>query len=71
MAGLLGAGRTETLRAIFGADEKESGEILVDGKSCSINDVKDAIEAGIVLVPDDRKKRALLKPIGKRKHSPS
>ncbi|NLJ64790.1 MAG: sugar ABC transporter ATP-binding protein [Christensenellaceae bacterium] len=59
MAGLLGAGRTETLRAIFGADEKESGEILVDGKSCSINDVKDAIEAGIVLVPDDRKKRGL------------
>ena len=68
MAGLLGAGRTETLRAIFGADEKESGEILVDGKPCTINDVKDAIDAGIVLVPDDRKKRGLCLNISVREN---
>lgn len=59
IAGLMGAGRTETTRAIFGVDSKESGEIILDGKPLNINKPVDAIKAGIVLVPEDRKKDGL------------
>lgn len=59
IAGLMGAGRTETTRAIFGVDPKESGEIILDGRSLAINRPVDAIKAGIVLVPEDRKKDGL------------
>ena len=55
----MGAGRTETTRAIFGADPKESGEILVDGKTVKIHGPHDAIRAGVVLAPEDRKKDGL------------
>ena len=58
-AGLMGAGRTETTRAIFGVDPKESGEIILDGKSVTIHCPEDAIKAGIVLAPEDRKKDGL------------
>lgn len=58
-AGLMGAGRTETTRAIFGADEKESGEIYVDGKEVRIGCPMDAIRNGVVLAPEDRKKDGL------------
>jgi ribose transport system ATP-binding protein len=60
IAGLIGAGRTETLRAIFGADSKSSGEISVAGKSVAIRNPADAIRAGIGLVPEDRKQDGLL-----------
>jgi ribose transport system ATP-binding protein len=60
IAGLIGAGRTETLRAIFGADPKSSGEILVGGKPVIIRNPADAIRAGIGLVPEDRKHDGLL-----------
>ena len=58
-AGLMGAGRTETTRAIFGADPKESGEIILDGKKITVHSPQDAIRSGIVLVPEDRKKDGL------------
>ena len=58
-AGLMGAGRTETTRAIFGVDPKESGEIYVDGKEVKINCPMDAIKNGVVLAPEDRKKDGL------------
>ena len=58
-AGLMGAGRTETTRAIFGADPKTSGEIYLDGKKISIHSPSDAIKAGLVLAPEDRKKDGL------------
>lgn len=58
-AGLMGAGRTETTRAIFGVDPKSSGEILLEGKPIRINSPLDAIRAGIVLAPEDRKKDGL------------
>ena len=58
-AGLVGAGRTETMRAIFGADPKDSGEIILDGKTISIKNPSDAIKAGIVLAPEDRKRDGL------------
>jgi ribose transport system ATP-binding protein len=60
IAGLIGSGRTETLRAIFGADPKQSGEILIDGKAAHINNPKDAVQAGIALIPEDRKQHGLL-----------
>ena len=55
----MGAGRTETTRAIFGVDPKESGEIVLDGETLHITNPKDAIQAGIVLAPEDRKKDGL------------
>ena len=59
VAGLMGAGRTETTRAIFGVDPKESGQILLDGQPVDIRKPQDAIKAGIVLAPEDRKKDGL------------
>lgn len=59
IAGLMGAGRTETTRAIFGADPKDSGEIFLYGKKVIINSPADAIRAGIVVAPEDRKKDGL------------
>jgi len=59
IAGLMGAGRTETTRAIFGVDSKESGDIILDGKKVLIKKPEDAIKAGIVLAPEDRKKDGL------------
>lgn len=58
-SGLVGAGRTETMRAIFGADQKDSGEIILDGKRVEIRNPGDAIKYGIVLAPEDRKKEGL------------
>ena len=58
-AGLMGAGRTETTRAIFGIDPKESGQILLDGREITIHSPSDAIRQGVVLAPEDRKKDGL------------
>lgn len=58
-SGLMGAGRTETTRAIFGIDPKISGEIVLSGEKIQINRPMDAIRAGIVLAPEDRKKDGL------------
>ncbi len=55
LAGLMGAGRTEVARAIFGADPIEAGEILVDGKRVAIRGPKDAVRAGIGYLSEDRK----------------
>lgn len=62
IAGLIGSGRTETLRAIFGADPKQSGEILINGREVQINNPKDAVRAGVALIPEDRKQHGLLLP---------
>jgi inositol transport system ATP-binding protein len=59
IAGLVGAGRTETARAIFGADAIDSGKIIVNGKEARISSPHDAIKLGIGLVPEDRKQQAL------------
>ena len=58
-AGLMGAGRTETTRAIFGVDPKESGQIFIDGKEVKIHSPADSIKNGLVLAPEDRKKDGL------------
>ena len=59
-AGLVGAGRTEVVRAVFGADPKISGEVLIEGKPMQFKSPKGAIENGIALCPEDRKDQGLV-----------
>lgn len=59
-AGLVGAGRSETMRILFGADKLSSGEIYVDGKFKNIKNPRNAIDAGIGLCPEDRKEQGLI-----------
>jgi len=59
-AGLVGAGRTETLKVLFGADKKGKGTIKINGKGVNIRSPQDAIAYGIGLVPEDRKKEGLV-----------
>src|SRR5258705_7666196 len=55
LSGLVGAGRTELARLVFGADPKESGEVYLNGKLVDIKHPIDAVENGIGYVPEDRK----------------
>lgn len=59
LAGLVGSGRSEIIRAIFGADGRETGEIAVNGRAVRINTPRDAIEQGIAMIPEDRKRQGL------------
>lgn len=56
LAGLVGAGRTEIMRVAFGAEHRQWGEILVGGESLTIKNPKQAMEHGIALIPEDRKR---------------
>jgi ribose transport system ATP-binding protein len=58
-AGLMGAGRTEVARAIFGADRVESGEIFIKGEKVTINSPQDAVNHGIAYLSEDRKRYGL------------
>lgn len=60
LAGLVGAGRTELARAIFGADPLKSGELSLHGKRAVIKSPQDAISHGIALITEDRKNQGLL-----------
>ena len=60
VAGLVGSGRTETMRAIFGADPKLAGQIYVDGREVTIRNPKDAVHNGIGLLTEDRKRQGLI-----------
>jgi ribose transport system ATP-binding protein len=60
IAGLVGAGRTELARAIFGVDKILSGAIFINGKKVKIKSPKHAVEMGFGFVPEDRKKQGLL-----------
>jgi ribose transport system ATP-binding protein len=64
----MGAGRTETTRAIFGVDKKSSGDILLDGEKVVINKPSDAKKVGIVLAPEDRKKDGLCTKLSVREN---
>lgn len=59
-AGLVGAGRSQVMRAIFGVDAYDSGEIILQGKSVKIRRAADAIHGGITLVPENRKEEGLI-----------
>ena len=58
-AGLVGAGRSELMNCLFGVTKKTSGQLELEGKNVEIKGVKDAMRAGIALVPEDRKREAL------------
>lgn len=58
-AGLVGAGRTETARAVYGADKILQGEIYIRGEKTKIQSPEDAIKHGIALIPEDRKQQGL------------
>jgi ABC-type sugar transport system ATPase subunit len=60
LTGLIGAGRTETARLIFGADRRDAGTIILDGKLLDIRCPRDAIRAGICLITEDRKSQGLI-----------
>jgi len=60
LTGLVGAGRTETVRLIFGADARDAGDIRLDGKSIAISSPRDAMSAGIGLLTEDRKLQGLV-----------
>ncbi|MFG0295696.1 MAG: sugar ABC transporter ATP-binding protein, partial [Maioricimonas sp. JB045] len=60
LTGLMGAGRTEVARLIFGADRAEAGTITLDGRPLEIRSPRDAIRAGICLLTEDRKSQGLI-----------
>ena len=60
LTGLVGAGRTETARLIFGADKKDSGTVELDGKPIGATSPRDAIRCGICLLTEDRKSQGLV-----------
>ena len=60
LAGLLGSGRTETARAIFGADRPQAGTIRVDGQATGFRDAREAIRAGIGFCSEDRKTEGIV-----------
>jgi ribose transport system ATP-binding protein len=62
IAGIIGAGRTELVRAIAGADPISAGTIKVDGQVVRLDGPRDALSRGVVLVPEDRKAQALILP---------
>jgi ABC-type sugar transport system ATPase subunit len=60
LAGLIGAGRTEIARAIFGADALESGTVTLEGEKLSVTSPRDAIKQGIYMIPESRKEEGLI-----------
>jgi len=68
LAGLVGAGRTELVRAVFGADPRDSGVIELGGKVTEIRSPADAIRAGMALIPEDRKLEGLVQLLSVRKN---
>lgn len=60
LAGLVGSGRTELARLLFGVDPIHRGEVRVDGRPVRLRSPRDALQAGIVLVPEDRKRQGLV-----------
>jgi ribose transport system ATP-binding protein len=65
-AGLMGSGRTETMRAIFGADPRDAGEIRLFGKALGIRSPRDAVRQGMALLTENRKEQGLLLPLAVR-----
>src|SRR4051794_17598938 len=62
LAGLVGSGRTEVVRAIFGIDRYDSGEVLLAGRRLPAGDPRAAVARGVALVPEDRRQQGLFMP---------
>ena len=69
LTGLVGAGRTELARAIFGADPTHEGRVLLDGEEVHLRSPKDAVRLGVGLVPEDRKLQGLVLGMNVRENS--
>lgn len=63
IAGLVGSGRTESMRAIFGADPKKSGALFLNGQEIVVKNPRDAVRHGIGLLTEDRKSQGLVLPM--------
>ena len=68
VAGLMGAGRTELVRSVFGADHRTGGKIRLDGVEVDIRRPTDAIAAGIILLPEDRRNQGLIRDFSVRRN---
>lgn len=68
LAGLVGSGRTEVARAIFGLDPIDSGEVRLMGKVVAIGNPRQAVAAGIALVPEDRKGQGIIPALSVREN---
>ena len=68
LAGLVGSGRTEVARAIFGLDPFDSGEITLKGKAVKVRNPRQAVAAGIALVPEDRKAQGIIPALSVREN---
>jgi monosaccharide-transporting ATPase len=68
LAGLLGAGRSETAKAIFGADPVDSGSLKVEGKNVKMGSPAAAIKAGIAFLPEDRKSEGIIPDLSVREN---
>jgi ribose transport system ATP-binding protein len=68
MAGLLGSGRTETARAIFGADRIEAGEVYLEGRALKLRSPGDAIDAGLAFLSEDRKAEGIIPELSVREN---
>ncbi len=68
LTGLLGSGRSELVRAIYGADKPDSGKIFVNGKEAKINAPIDAMKLGMAYLPEDRKKDGIIADLSVREN---
>ena len=68
MAGLLGSGRTETARAIFGADEIDSGAVYLEGRPLNVRSITNAIDSGLAFLTEDRKAEGIIPDLSVREN---
>lgn len=68
LTGLLGSGRSELARSIYGADKADSGELFVNGKKVTINAPIDAMKLGMAYLPEDRKKEGIIADLSVREN---
>lgn len=66
LGGLVGAGRSEVARAIFGIDDYDSGQVTIEGKPLEKNSVRSSMSAQLALVPEDRQREGLISPLSIR-----
>jgi ABC-type sugar transport system ATPase subunit len=69
IAGLVGAGRTEVARCIYGADRLEKGAVYLDGKKLTLRGARSGIKAGIALVPEERKQQGIIPGLSVRENT--
>jgi ABC-type sugar transport system ATPase subunit len=68
LAGLVGAGRSELLKLLFGVGRRTAGEIVVDGRPAAISEPRHAIELGVAMVPEDRRRAGLVQILSVRRN---